>query len=502
MGVKRRGHRLGGIIVVLFSTFLIAGVVAWAPPASAQVITVDTTDDQVNADAFCSLREAIISANENSATSACAQGSATETDHIILDVGTYELTIGGTNENNAATGDLDITEPVNISGPGASVATVDANGIDRVFDALANARLSYFTVKGGSLSASAGDEGGGGIRYYFRLTLSDMVVKRNAMIGGTGSDYGGGVGTAFVAGSELTLLRTTIKQNQAFVGGGLGTGNSVRVRSSLIWQNSASGGAGIYSNGVMRLDNVTVSHNAATNAVGGIQIASGSVSMRNVTVASNEAGSSGFAANIGTGGTTEAKNTIVAKPVVGRNCDAHLTSNGHNLEDADSCGFTRPSDIQNRPSRLKAVRNNGGRTLTRAIKPSSAAKDAGGNCLASDQRGVPRPGSACDIGAYELARCAGVLVNRVGTRFSDTVRGTSGADGVLGLGGGDDLAGFGGRDGMCGGTGTDFLRGGADNDTLRGEGGADTLRGGPGNDDCIGGPGTDSAGGCESREGI
>ena len=53
---------------------------------------------------------------------------------------------------------------------------------------------------------------------------------------------------------------------------------------------------------------------------------------------------------------------------------------------------------------LGPLQANGGPTLTMAILGGSPAIDAGGACLPSDQRGLPRPDNGettCDIGAYE-----------------------------------------------------------------------------------------------------
>jgi hypothetical protein len=52
---------------------------------------------------------------------------------------------------------------------------------------------------------------------------------------------------------------------------------------------------------------------------------------------------------------------------------------------------------------LGALQDNGGETVTHALLEGSPAIDAAsGECLAIDQRQVPRPsGSGCDIGAYE-----------------------------------------------------------------------------------------------------
>ena len=52
-------------------------------------------------------------------------------DTIMLDAGNYSLTIAGTNEDGAATGDLDITDNLTLIGTGASVIQVDGIGIDR-----------------------------------------------------------------------------------------------------------------------------------------------------------------------------------------------------------------------------------------------------------------------------------------------------------------------------------------------------------------------------------
>ena len=183
---------------------------------------------------------------------------------------------------------------------------------------------------------------------------------------------------------------------------------------------------------------------------------------------------------------------------------------------------------------------NGGllnQALTFALQAGSPAinkgdPNANGACdpsdagVAEDARGVPRTtGGRCDIGAYELAKCHGLLVNRVGTNQDDTgttteLKGTAGADGYLGLAGDDLLLGGRGNDGMCGGTGNDDLSGGGGKDALLGSDGKDALRGGkskdlliggkgkdhleggPGHDVCNGGPGHDTASGCKVKHSI
>jgi hypothetical protein len=83
-----------------------------------------------------------------------------------------------------------------------------------------------------------------------------------------------------------------------------------------------------------------------------------------------------------------------------------ITSEGHNLEDTDTCGLTGPGDLRNTDPKLGPLADNGGLTQTQALLPGSPAIDAGStDCPppATDQRGVSRPqGPACDIGAFEL----------------------------------------------------------------------------------------------------
>jgi hypothetical protein len=86
------------------------------------------------------LREAITAANTNAAFGGCPAGSM-GADTISLAAGTYTLSIanvGGVNEDNNATGDLDVRESLTIQGAGSAstiiqAGTTNSNGIDKVF---------------------------------------------------------------------------------------------------------------------------------------------------------------------------------------------------------------------------------------------------------------------------------------------------------------------------------------------------------------------------------
>ena len=100
--------------------------------AQAAAIVVTTTQDELNSDGDCSLREAITAANTDTAVDACPAGSGADT--ITLPAGTYTLAIPGADEDGNATGDLDITSDLNVSGAGADTTVVDGNALDRAFE--------------------------------------------------------------------------------------------------------------------------------------------------------------------------------------------------------------------------------------------------------------------------------------------------------------------------------------------------------------------------------
>jgi cysteine-rich repeat protein len=92
-------------------------------------------------------------------------------------------------------------------------------------------------------------------------------------------------------------------------------------------------------------------------------------------------------------------NTVVANSPEGGNCRLGLpTDSGNNFADDDTCGpgFGTITGLD------PVLRDNGGPTLTHALRPHSTARDAAGDCgLGTDQRGAPRDDGACDSGAFE-----------------------------------------------------------------------------------------------------
>jgi len=145
--------------------------------------TVDSTADAVDARpgdgacatlaGQCTLRAAIQEAN--------ARPGA---DSISVPPGAYVLAIPGAGEDASATGDLDITDDLTITGSGAGNTIVDGGRLDRVFHVVGllggpSVQISGLTVRNGS-----GDRGGGGIFNSGTLALNASAVVDNSTVAG------------------------------------------------------------------------------------------------------------------------------------------------------------------------------------------------------------------------------------------------------------------------------------------------------------------------------
>lgn len=201
--------------------------------AIAATVAVNTTQDAVAVDGKCSLREAITSVNKQAAsgnmTGECAAGDGSN-DTIVVPGGTYTLSIAGADEDNNASGDLDIRVNVTIQGAGLGTTIIDANGIDRVIDipvAAITVRLNDLSLVNGHApdsAASLGESGGGvhdanGADLY--LTRVELANNRGgAGASSSSSAYSGGEGGAiFASGGTLVLSSCSVHDNRSGAGG-------------------------------------------------------------------------------------------------------------------------------------------------------------------------------------------------------------------------------------------------------------------------------------------
>jgi hypothetical protein len=405
-----------------------------ALPAAAQAEDIPVTN--LNDTGSGSLREALDEANLD-----------TDLDRLV-----FKSKLSGTIDLGAP---LPVVfEPVDIAGPGARKVSIDAGSYRHfiINSSADDTTISALTLTGGNV----GDEGGS-ISSSGDLTLVDTTVSGNTADAG-----GGGIHATF--DSELVIRSSTISGNTGGTGSGdygggilVNGGADLSLIDSTVSGNSAGeDGGGVYITGSeSEIRNSTITGNTAeTNDGGGIYASFSDLSVRGTIVSDNTADSSDYTdLRLLSGTLSSFSFSLVGDP------DDHVISGSTNILGVDP--------------KLKPLKNNGGPTDTHAFKKSPVKnKIPKGETPKADQRGAPRKGKG-DIGAYELVKCEGVVVNRVGTAGKDKLKGTKKKDGILGLGGNDKLSGKKGKDGLCGGKGKDKLKGGP---------GKDKLDGGPGKD--------------------
>jgi CSLREA domain-containing protein len=266
MSQERVSHRCTRRPQPLVLALLVA---ALGSAAQAATFTVNSTADAVDAHPgdgvcataihVCTLRAAIQEAN-----------ALAGVDIITVPAGTFTLTLAGVDEDGAATGDLDITDDLTLTGAGAAQTIIDGGGIDRVleiFGAAANSPhvdIAKVTIANGAVQGAVLD--GGGIWNSGTLTLTDSTLSDNtAGDGGSGSNGGpnssGGIGQAGGSGGglynsgTLTLTNSILRRNTGGTGGTGGDGGP----------GGAGGpggpGGGIYNSGTLTVTNSTLSQN-------------------------------------------------------------------------------------------------------------------------------------------------------------------------------------------------------------------------------------------------
>lgn len=307
-----------------------AASIAAVPAQAAQTITVTTPADTVDTSPTdgtcqvpCSLRGAVQTANGSGSVGA---------DTITLPAGTYNRTIGGADgADPAATGDLDITDDLTITGGGQANTTVDGKSLERVFDIApgVTASTTGMKVTGGLASDGAFSTAGGGVRvgrYPGSLTdpsgaatatLTDVTLSENVALDGAG------VATDAL-GSGLTLNRVNVLDNSPPAGNSEGGGvnerfgGTVTINNSLIRGNSAKGGGGVTDDGggTVTINDSIVTQNKSLSPggqTGGVyETGGGTVTINRSTVSKNTAEEAGGVAEDG-GGTVNIIDSIISE---------------------------------------------------------------------------------------------------------------------------------------------------------------------------------------------
>jgi hypothetical protein len=228
----------------------------------------------------------------------------------------------------------------------------------------------------GSPGPNGGDAVGAGLTSAFSGVGTNCTFFDNMVIGGNGGNGGNAVGSASQAGN-----------------GGNG-GNGM--------------GASLYnaSGSTFAAENCTV---AAGAAVGGTNGAAGGGSFPGSPGQLGQA----LGGGLGNRGTFTLVNSLLSTNTPGGNGNGTFIDGGHNLS-SDASFVLGATSLTSKDPKLNPLTNNGGPTLTMALRTNSPAIDAvgtnAGTFPATDQRGLQRPlGNGADIGAYELATSPGII---------------------------------------------------------------------------------------------
>jgi CSLREA domain-containing protein len=372
-------------------------------------------DDTLCGTVDCTLREAIIAANNRA-------GGDT-----ITFVSTLNGTVQLTQALPALSGD------VTIVGPGANNVTVRRNtGGDYQIFTISNGTnigptvtITGLTITNGKASSSTfpGNVGAGIYNDHGTLTINKCSVSNNTAPGaGFAFGAGGGVyNNGTTSGhATLTVNNTTINGNSSgFFGGGIcndGTTNgmaTITVTNSTFASNAGGNGGAIA--------NLGAANGHATLVV------------RSSTFSGNTSSFGGAAfldAQNNGNSTLTIRNTILKSGATGENFSinngATVTSEGHNISNdaAGGAGGTAPGgflngtgDKRNTDPKLDplGLKNNGGPVQTIALTATSSAVNNAVNAPSRDERNFLRNGAA-DIGAFEFRGTVPVTLANISTR--------------------------------------------------------------------------------------
>ena len=228
-------------------------------------LVVTGTQDSLEDDGECTLREAITTANTGDSSGPTDGECAIPPDRVDLPAGTYILMIAGTGEQYNQTGDLNLRTDLILSGVGAHNTILQAgpdpgSGIDRVI------RSHSFGT----------------------LEIRNLTIRH-----GRTNSHGAGI---YATNQTIMLIEVSIENNFATLrGGGIcceGFCDTVILGSAIIENQSlTSNGGGIYvPESILTIANSTISNNQAARSGGGIY-GSMTLYLNNATVTSNTADS-------------------------------------------------------------------------------------------------------------------------------------------------------------------------------------------------------------------
>ncbi len=341
-----------------------------SPKTITLTFTVNSVADSVDAapgngtcaDASgqCSLRAAIMEAN-----------AVAGPDYIVFDPITdgqpILLQLHGTGEDSAATGDLDITEGLTITGNGSDKTIVDGDAADRVFDLVPSS--GTITVEIDSLTVQHGDgvADGGGIRaQHATLVMHDDVIKNNKAQGPGTTAQGGGI---YGNSVQLTLDASTVSANAASAsltatGGGIDIdgASALSVLNGCVIEgnvanagpSSFASGGGIHTNtATLTVDVSVIRANEATDINSGGSAYGGGIAANSTAYTVTDSEISGNAATAGPqfafGGGMDIEYASADSEIV----DSTITGNSATADPSSGAAYGGGVSVDSTPSGIK-----------------------------------------------------------------------------------------------------------------------------------------------------
>lgn len=322
-------------------------------------------------------------------------------DRLAIDAGSRSGVVDHTGNGTLTISGLTVMHGYRVGGASADGGCVLSTGTISLDHAVvtqcrASSTDISGTSKGGAVNAS-------------RLLMRSSTISDSRAEAATGHAYGGGA-----YGRSLSMRDSTMAGNTA-LGSNIQTGTGggahfvdIDLSTSTISGNAAGIAGGVKFTYGSVIDS-TISDNTAFFAVGGLM--GSNLRLYNSTLAFNAAPGAGPVASgfFGYGSAARLQSAIVFGNTNGSSAyDIGLTNGviagSHNLIGA--AATVLPADTLRSDPLLEPLADNGGVTLTRALRPASPAIDAGNNFenLSNDQRGDGFArvfGPAADIGAFE-----------------------------------------------------------------------------------------------------
>jgi len=233
----------------------------------------------------CTLREAIQSANTNSAIGGCTNGSGADTITLpangTLTYSTGPYTAYGDNALPS------ITSTITIEGNNSTIET-DGTPDFRFFhvsDSNGQLTLNQVTLQGANLSLFSANPDGGAI-----FNQGELIIQ-SSTISGNSAFLGGGIFN-LDTNAKTMLQDSTVIYNNATIGGGVtNISGTITIQNSTVITNDADHGGGIGNkDGMVTVqDNSLITGNYACGRGGGIDNLDGTVTINDSTISYNEA---------------------------------------------------------------------------------------------------------------------------------------------------------------------------------------------------------------------